>query len=102
MTNGTVVFKSAAADQPAEYVRFSATGTDIFFSSAPEVWTGTSPLGSRNASGATCASWTSTTQLGSYGELSWFGPRWTEDVDIHGFSATKPCTERLRLYCFEQ
>lgn len=100
--DGTVVFANAAADRPAAFLRFTAAGTDLLFSTSREVWTGTNALGLRTASGATCGDWTTAVQLGTYGELAWINPRWTDAQDVQGSSATKPCTEHLRLYCFEQ
>ena len=64
------------------------------------VWTGTLATGAKAP--ATCASWTSTTDVG--GGVIGTGAidgRWTDDA-AHGPCGASTCADKFRLYCFEQ
>jgi len=92
----------SAGGTPKGFLQYTAKGNDLFFTNESNVWTGTKDTGTVNV--ATCAGWTSglASQTGTYGQFTWTSGFWT---DYRGFEAaglSKPCSTRLRLYCFEQ
>ena len=69
------------------------------------MWTGTKLNGTLNDNGDTCADWTSSLPnvRGGYGDFNQIGDgRWTDSRALDRTSETSPCSERLRIYCFEQ
>lgn len=104
MVDGTVVFASAAVDQPQNFPKYSAKGNDLFFDSFPNVWTGTTGAGRLDDGAHTCAGWTSAraSDVASYGALTWTSAEWTDARMLDGTSESSPCSDRLRLYCFAQ
>jgi len=101
-----VPFPSAAVtDPPADFLRYTADGTDLFFEPNRLVWTGTKLNGTRNDNGDTCTDWTGSlaTLRGGRGDFDQIGDgQWTDSRALDRTSETSPCSERLRLYCFEQ
>ena len=96
---------AAVADPPGDFLHYTADGTDLFFEPQRLVWTGTKLNGTLNDNGDTCADWTSSPAnvRGGRGDFNEIGDgRWTDSRALDRSSETSPCSERLRLYCFEQ
>ncbi|MDB4939134.1 MAG: hypothetical protein JWP87_6106 [Labilithrix sp.] len=104
MVDGRVVFSGATVGNPESFPTYSAKGNDLLFDPNPNVWTGTTGPGRLNDGSKTCSSWTSAgpTDTGTYGSLAWTSDLWTDERKLDATSETSPCSERLRLYCFEQ
>jgi len=105
MTNGKVVFRSAPnGDLLDNFPSVTAKGEDLFGISNNRVWTGTNRQLTVTKNGDTCADWTSgsSSTRGSIGQLISIGGEWTDYRDIDKNPEARPCTERLRLYCFEE
>ena len=96
---------AAVTDPPANFLGYTADGTELFFEPDRLVWTGTKSNGTRNDNGDTCNDWTSNLAdvRGGRGDFNQIGDgRWTDSRALDRTSETSPCSERLRLYCFEQ
>jgi hypothetical protein len=104
MVDGRVVFGDRIVGHPENFPTYSAKGNDLLFDPNARVWTGTTAPGRLNDASKTCASWTSAAAAaaGTYGSLTWTSDGWTDERKLDATSETSPCSERLRLYCFEQ
>ena len=104
LVEGTIVFDGPSVGVPRVFPRYTATGVDLFFSDDTKVWTGTDKDGKLSINRETCAGWTSglAKDKGSFGTLTRISGAWTDDQGFDTTSLSSPCSERLRLYCFEQ
>lgn len=104
--DGRTVFAAASfGGHPEVFPTYTASGADLLFDKAPDVWTGTNEQGTLTATGNTCAGWTSAlpTDKGSFGSLNWSTGEWTDAIDLPtNASESRACSEKLRLYCFGQ
>lgn len=104
LVDGASCFDEVAVNGPPFcFPSVTAKGADLKFGADLEVWTGTGTLHQLSPSGNTCRDWKSAlaADQGSYGDLA-FSSQWTEAQDFDGQALSKPCSARLRLYCFEQ
>jgi len=104
MVDGSVVFEAdPLADLPKTFLRYTAKRTDLFFDRDPNVWTATNKNGALTRPDSTCEDWSSglAKHRGTHGELQGL-QYWTDYLTIDQTSELSPCTERFRLYCFEQ
>jgi hypothetical protein len=100
-----VPFRDATVGEPQDFLHYTPKGADLFLVEGREVWTGTRSDGTINVNGDTCEDWTKSlpTVKGGFGDYNQVvDGRWTDVRDIDRLSESRPCSERHRLYCFEQ
>ncbi|CAN5925601.1 hypothetical protein BH11MYX4_BH11MYX4_06590 [soil metagenome] len=104
MTSGATVFAAGPITGPEDFPRYAADGEDLFFANDARAWTGTNRQNKVTDNGDTCASWASSrpSDKGSFGGITYIGGEWTDYRALDQTPETRACSERLRLYCFEQ